>query len=423
MVVWYKRAGIATNTVLAVLYTMVLTVCIVSWWRRYHPKTMMIKTFITLAGSGSIFRMAYFAIPNSVFKSEETPQDYDTYSNAFWLECAQSVLFMIPNVLFYGTYIIIVFFWAQAYSSLQRRKVKHHHFLRLYKIVMSCYAAIQVILIIVMLSANYFVFLLIHSVILCLLSLGASVSFVYFYRRLDTQLTSLFSARSTSDAVPPDAAGSAEQQRIDGHRRDKLDKIMKVAFTCAGTQTFRAAVLIFEMYVSVKQEAPKKYWWAIIGVYYVVSEIFVALAVLWILRQKPEAVVKHRSRRRSSKRLGGKAKHDKASLLTQNYIEEEDEASSDSGQYGTIDARCIHADVDDSSVNTTPAKHDRRSEQRGSTSLSIQPSTPSRPIHHDIEGSRDYTPSKSPERLPRADMDKNSLGYPSPGGERYSEDT
>lgn len=136
------------------------------------------------------------------------------YSEAFWLQAVQSILFMIPNVLFYGTYIIIVFFWAQAYSNLKRRKVKQNKFLRFYKILILGYAVTQLLLVVIMVSANYFVFLLVHAVILVILSLGASFSFVYFYKQLDTQLSSLFSSRSTSDALTPEMVNSPEQTRM-----------------------------------------------------------------------------------------------------------------------------------------------------------------------------------------------------------------
>ena len=166
------------------------------------------------------------------------------------------------------------------------------------------------------------------------------------------------------------------------------------------------------MYAAVTGNFPKKFWWSIVGVYYVVSEVFVALSVLWILRQRPEPVVKHRSRRQSG-RKSIKGHPDRTALLSVDGIaeEEEEDPEQQERRYGTLDAR--HT----GSLNEASETHANWNQQQN-TSFDITPQSPSRPTHEGIAGARNYTPSSSPHRLPRAELDRNSLGYPSPPMEK-----
>lgn len=215
----------------------------------------MLLYFKRLALVGSLCRLLYFGVPNSILESEETPVNVEVRTELASAVCAdsmtiasrpclcamsktsyalqdlfpcsllffflpllpmscyrisflrspnpiclqrftrawgflllQSIFFLAGNVCFYGTYGIIIILWAQAYRTLQRRRMEQQNFLRLYRILLGSYGLLQVVLVLLIIVSSYLIFAIAHAIVLCLLSVFATVAISVLYSRLHAAL-------------------------------------------------------------------------------------------------------------------------------------------------------------------------------------------------------------------------------------------
>lgn len=201
------------------------------------------------------------------------------------------LLFSFANVLFFATFCLIVYFWAQAYFSTQRQQQQRRP-LQYFLGCLLCYSLVQAAMYVLYFVVSYEQLLMVHSSSDCAFAVLVGVGFVVFWLKLSNALRlSIVDPPAASSFVVLSESGLKATPAATRHAVERQSKLKKLGFVaCTGTAgcLVKAAIDVYQLIEAGQDAFPYKYWWLVITIYYTLDEVLTSLAILVILRKPKE---------------------------------------------------------------------------------------------------------------------------------------